>query len=129
MERLLARLKPRDPHRGRVLRRFVYRGVRFEEGRGWYRVSPEVGEHLRGVRQQPLDPRSEPAFDVCTEAEARALDERDVEAAKPARPADRARETAARDVPPPVPEDAQPDLEKGGDKGGGKRGRKAQGQG
>jgi hypothetical protein len=123
MESLLARLKTRDPHRGQVLRRFVYRGIRFEEGKGWYRVSPEVGEYLRAVRQRPSDPHSRPAFDVCTEAEATAIDERETEAAKPARPADRAKETAPREGPPPVPDDALDD----GDKGGGKRGRKAQG--
>jgi len=123
MESLLARLKTRDPHRGQMLRRFVYRGIRFEEGKGWYRVSPEVGEYLRAVRQRAHDPHSRPAFDVCTEAEATAIDERESEAAKPARPADRAKETAPREGPPPVPEDA---LDDGG-KGGGKRGRKAQG--
>jgi len=125
MDKLLARLKPRDPHRGHVLRRFVYRGIRFEEGKGWYQVSPEVGEYLRGVRQRTFDPHSPPAFDVCTEAEAQALDERETEEAQPVRPADKARTTTPREGPPPVPEDAKDD----GDKGGGKRGRKSQSQG
>ena len=81
MDKLLARLKPRDPHRGHVLRRFVYRGIRFEEGKGWYQVSPEVGEYLRGVRQRAFDPHSPPAFDVCTDGEAKALDAREKEGA------------------------------------------------
>lgn len=123
MESLLARLKSRDPQRGHVLRRFVYRGIRFEQGKGWYRVSPEVGEYLRTVRQRALDAHSLPAFDVCTDAEAKAIDEREVEEAKPARPADRAKETVARETPPPIPDDAGDDSARGG----GKRGRKAQG--
>ncbi len=123
MESLLARLKTRDPQRGHVLRRFVYRGIRFEEGKGWYLVSAEVGEHLRTVRQRAHDLHSLPAFDVCTEAEAKTIDEREVEESKPARPADRARHTTAREAPPPVPEDAGG----AGPKNSVKRGRKAQG--
>ena len=120
METLLARLKTRDPQRGHVLRRFVYRGIRFEQGKGWYRVSSEVGEYLRTVRQRAHDPHSPPAFDVCTEAEAKAIDERELEEAKPSRPADRAKETVAREAPPPIPDDAGADTAKGD----GKKGRK-----
>lgn len=120
MDSLLVRIKPRDPHRGQVLRRFVYRGIRFEEGKGWYRVSPEVGEYLRAARQRGHDPRSPLAFDVCTEAEAKAIDEQETEASKPARPADKAREVTAREGPPPLPADARED----GAKNSGKRGSK-----
>lgn len=120
MESLLVRIKPRDPHCGQVLRRFVYRGIRFEEGKGWYRVCTEVGEYLRGARQRAYDPRSPLAFDVCTEAEAKARDEQETEASKPARPADRAREVTAREGPPPLPDDARED----GAKNTGKRGSK-----
>jgi len=131
MDSLLVRIKPRDLHRGHVLRRFVYLGIRFEEGKGWYRVAQDVGEYLRGVRQRAGAPHSPLAFDVCTEAEARALDEQEAEANKPARPADRAREVAAREGPPPVPEDAREPETNTSDgsedseaKAGGKRGRK-----
>lgn len=128
MDTLLARIKPRDPHHGHVLRRFVYRGIRFEEGKGWYQVSPEVAAHLREVRQRAHDPQSALAFDVCTEAEAKAIDSRETEEQKPARPADRARPTAPREAPatsgpPPVPEAAL-EGKAGGDAA--KRGRKDQ---
>ena len=122
MDSLLVRIKSRDPHRGQVLRRFVYRGIRFEEGKGWYQVAADVGEYLRGVRQRAHDQHSPLAFDVCTEAEAKALDEQESEQSKPVRPAERARSAVAREVPPPVPDDAAESA-----KTGGKRGRKAQG--
>ena len=79
---LLVRLKPYDPRRGFVLRRFTYAGIRFQDERGWYRVERKVGEHLRAVRTVPTDKYAPLAFDVCTEAEAKALDAGESEAAK-----------------------------------------------
>ena len=81
METLLVRLKQHDPRRGHVLRRFTYRGIKFHEERGWYRVDKEVAEYLRGVRQVASDEHSLLAFDVCTDAEAKALDDKEKEAA------------------------------------------------
>ena len=43
MQTLLVRLKPYDPRRGFVLRRYTYRGIKFHEERGWYRVDKDVG--------------------------------------------------------------------------------------
>jgi hypothetical protein len=77
METLLVRLKPHDPRRGHVLRRFTYTGIKFHEERGWYRVSKDVAEYLRAVKQLPGDTYAPPAFDVCTEDEAKALDARE----------------------------------------------------
>ncbi|HJK90608.1 MAG TPA: hypothetical protein RMH85_18860 [Polyangiaceae bacterium LLY-WYZ-15_(1-7)] len=74
MQTLLVRLKPYDPRRGFVLRRYTYRGIKFHEERGWYRVDKEVGEYLRSVRQVPGDEHAPLAFDVHTEAEAKALE-------------------------------------------------------
>ena len=82
METLLVRLKPYEPKRGHVLRRFTYRGVKFQDDRGWYRVEREVGEYLRGVRQTPGDEHSPPAFDVCSGGEAKALDAKEEKEAK-----------------------------------------------
>ena len=79
---LLVRLKPYDPRRDFVLRRFTYAGIRFQDERGWYRVERKVGEHLRAVRTVPTDKYAPLAFDVCTEAEAKALDAGESEAAK-----------------------------------------------
>ncbi len=82
METLLVRLKPYDPRRGHVLRRFTYAGIKFQPERGWYRVEKAVAEYLRGVRQQSADQYSPFAFDVCTDTEATALEARDAEAGK-----------------------------------------------
>lgn len=82
METLLVRLKPHDPRRGQVLRRFTYAGIKFQPERGWYRVEKAVAEYLRTVRQQPADPYAPLAFDVCTDAEAAELEAREADAAK-----------------------------------------------
>ena len=77
MDAMLVRLKPFDPRRGHVLRRFTYRGVKFHEERGWYRVEPVVAAYLKTVRQVGNDPHAPLAFDVLSEEEARALDARE----------------------------------------------------
>ncbi len=79
METMLVRLKPYDPRRKFVLRRYVYAGIHFLVTRGWERVPKAVGDYLRDVRQKEFDPYSPPAFDVCTEAEAAALEKRERE--------------------------------------------------
>jgi len=86
MQTLLVRLKPYDPRRGCVLRRYTYRGIKFHDERGWYRVDKEVADYLRGVRQVPGDTHAPLAFDVCTEAEAKVLDaEQDAATTRPRR--------------------------------------------
>jgi hypothetical protein len=74
MQTLLVRLKPYDARRGQVLRRYTYRGIKLHEERGWYRVGKDVADYLRDVRQVAGDKHAPLAFDVCTEAEAQALD-------------------------------------------------------
>lgn len=83
METLLVRLKPHDPRRGYVLRRYTYRGIKFHGERGWYRVEKAVADYLRRIRQVPGDDHSPPAFDVCTDDEAKALEAREKEGAVP----------------------------------------------
>ena len=83
METLLVRLKPHDPRRGCVLRRYTYRGIKFHEERGWYRVEKAVADYLRGIRQVAGDEHSPPAFDVCAADEAKVLDAREKEGAVP----------------------------------------------
>lgn len=73
MNAMLVRLKPHDPRRGFVLRRYTYRGIKFHHKRGWYRVDKDVAAYLRGVRQAPGD-HTPLAFDVVTEDEAKALE-------------------------------------------------------
>ena len=82
MDTLLVRLKPYDPRRGHVLRRYTYGGIKFQQERGWYRVERPVAEYLRKIHQLHTDCYSQPAFDVCTEAEAIALDAGESEATK-----------------------------------------------
>ena len=71
----LVRLKPYAPKKGNFLRRYTAFSVRFDESRGWYRVTDEVAEYLKGVHQISGDEDSVLAFDVCTEAEGKAIDE------------------------------------------------------
>jgi hypothetical protein len=100
MKTMLVRIKETDPRRGHVLRRFTYKGIRFQAGNGWYQVSEEVADYLKGVRQRANDPHSPFAFDVCTEKEARAMDKKEAEEAEPKRPADNARIAVARGEEP-----------------------------
>ncbi len=100
MDTLLVRLKPYDPRRGHVLRRFTYAGIKIQEERGWHRVVKNVGEYLRSVRQVPADPYSALAFDVCTEEEAKGLDAKDEAESKVRRVAtDEIKLSAARAEP------------------------------
>jgi hypothetical protein len=95
---LLVRLKPYDPRRRFVLRRYAYKGIHFHEERGWYRVSSAVAEYLRLVRQVEFDAYSPPAFDVCTDQEAKALEARELELAGRRRsPTEAVAFSAARD--------------------------------
>lgn len=77
METMLVRLKPYDPRRGFVLRRFTYAGIKFHEERGWYRVHKAVADYLRSVHESPESDFTPLAFDVCTDDEAKAIDARE----------------------------------------------------
>ena len=79
-ETKLVRIKPHNPKIGHVLRRYTWRGMRFDEERGWYRVDARVAEHLATVHSRVGDENSPLAFDVCTEVEAAALDKREYDA-------------------------------------------------
>ena len=94
METMLVRLTAYNPRRGQMLRRYVYDGVKFQVECGWYRVSKEMAEYLKGVRHEHDDPNSPPAFDVCTEQEAKALDARIEQDAKVRREAGEAIEVS-----------------------------------
>ncbi len=73
---LLARLKPFDGKRF-VRRSVTVFGIKFIGDRGWYRVDDSVADYIRTIVQRDEDPDSPPAFDVCTDAEAHAIDERE----------------------------------------------------
>jgi hypothetical protein len=75
----LARLKPHDPRRRHLLRSYMHgpSGKRFEEKRGWYRVTDELARSLARVHQVETDPESPKAFDICTLEEAKAIDKKE----------------------------------------------------
>ncbi len=70
----LVRLKPHDPKKGHVIQRYTAFSIRFEERRGWYKVSDEVAAYLATVHQLPGDEDSPLAFDVCSEEEAQRIE-------------------------------------------------------
>lgn len=76
-ETFLARLKPYNPTRGYLVRRYWCRGVIYDESRGWYRVTKEDADVLRDLVQKETDPGSPALFDVCTEDEAKDLERRE----------------------------------------------------
>lgn len=99
METRLVRLKKPDPKRGHVLRRYVYKGIRVLSERGWYRVPLEIAEELKAKRQIPNDEHSPLAFDVCTDEEARAMDERESREERPTLATEAIRVESARGEP------------------------------
>lgn len=81
MKTMLVRLKAYDPRHGCVLRRYTYRGIKFQQERGWYRVTEAVADYLRTVRQDGADPQSPEAFDVCSDVDAKAAEVAEKESA------------------------------------------------
>jgi hypothetical protein len=98
MKTMFVRLKPYDPRRGHVLRRYTYRGIKFHEDRGWFRVPKDVADYLRSVHEVPGDEHSPLAFDCCTEAEAKSLDAKEKESAV-------TRKTASDDIKVSLPQE------------------------
>lgn len=110
-ETMLIRLKPFNRKKGHVLRRYTYRGLRFQESRGWTRVRQDIADYLEKVHQIPGDEDSPLAFDVHSESEAKAVDKKEAEDARARTPAESATEVAeARDEPEPPPADEGGDL-------------------
>lgn len=98
METLFVRLKPYDPRRGYVLRRYTYRGIKFQEERGWFRVPKDVADYLRDVHQVPGDAHTPLAFDCCTATEAKSIDAKEKASAV-------ARKTASHNIRVSLPQD------------------------
>lgn len=95
-ETMHVRLKVHNPKKGHVLRRYTVGGIRFQAGRGWYKVDAEMAAYLEAVHQLPEDEDSPLAFDVCTEAEARAIDAQEARAARQVLPAEEAMDVTRR---------------------------------
>lgn len=75
---MLVRLKPLSERKGHKVQVYMYKGFRFNVERGWYEVDDDAfAEELRDLRQDHYDPDSADLFDVCTEDEARRLEEKE----------------------------------------------------
>jgi hypothetical protein len=72
---VLARLKPFNPRAGVRVKTYTYKGHRFREEMGWYKISYELGEELKELAADDSDPYSPMLFDVLSEAEAQKLEE------------------------------------------------------
>ena len=70
----LVRIKPYNKKIGHVLKRYTVFRIRFEERKGWYKVSDRVANYLETVEMQYGVEGSKMAFDVCTEKEAKAME-------------------------------------------------------
>lgn len=74
---VLARIKPYNPRAGAKIRSYTYKGNRFREEAGWYRISTDLADELRNVYVDENDPYSPLVFDVLSEEEALAVEERE----------------------------------------------------
>lgn len=82
---VFVRIKPFNPRKGIRTQRYTVFGLRFEESRGWYRLSRTIEGTMSGEDQkidvvkffselrQSDDPESPFVFDVCEEEEAKAI--------------------------------------------------------
>lgn len=70
----LARLKPLNERKGHKVKLYMIAGLRFYVERGWYEVSDEIAEKLRGLHQDHYDLESPLLFDVVTPAEAETME-------------------------------------------------------
>jgi len=101
MQTYLVRLKPYDPRRGHVLRRYAHCGIRFLVEHGWYRVDADVADHLRTAKQIDGDPHALAAFDVCSDEDARQIDTTEQARERATRATDDIPLTASRNSVPP----------------------------
>jgi hypothetical protein len=74
---LLVRIKPYNPRAGCVVRSYTYKGTRFREEAGWYRVPLKLASELRELLQDENDPLSQEVFDVLSEEAALQIEERE----------------------------------------------------
>ena len=70
----LVRLKPLNPRRGALCRRYMFRGFRFDVELGWYEVSDELALELKPLTQHDSDPEGVALFDIMTREDALAED-------------------------------------------------------
>ncbi len=77
------RLHPFNPQKGFKVKRFGYRGMRFQSEKGWYQVTDEFAEEIKDFTQTLTDPDSKPLFQIASEVEAKKLSMKDYEEKNP----------------------------------------------
>jgi hypothetical protein len=82
---MFVRIHPKDKRTGHLVERYIYRGIKFEEKKGWYRVSDALASELKDMVQDPNAPVPVNVFQVATEEEAKALEQKDYERENPTR--------------------------------------------
>jgi hypothetical protein len=92
----LVRIRKYNPRQGYVVRSYTYAGIKFLEGRGWYRVDAGFAEQLAECCQVDTDPSSHPVFEIMSADEAEALEAREKAAAEKASPRSPIRTAAPR---------------------------------
>ena len=76
-DHLLVRIRPYNPRAGARVQTYTYKGVRFRESAGWYKIEKDLAEELRDIQQDESDPLSMPVFDVLSEEQAAKIEERE----------------------------------------------------
>src|SRR3972149_4543544 len=79
-EHTYVRLKPYNPRQGLVVKRYLYKGANYVYDQNaqlsvWYRVTPQLANELRELRQVEGDGLSAQLFDVYKETEKRQIEE------------------------------------------------------
>lgn len=74
---VLARIKPYNKKVGLTVRTYTFKGYRFREENGWYKIPAELGEELKELAVDDNDPYSPYLFDVLGESEAQALEDKE----------------------------------------------------
>lgn len=91
-ETRLVRIRP--GRKGFKVKRYMYRGTRYDAERGWYRVGLALAMELEKFHQDHYDDESPKLFQVCTDEEAATIDEAESKKAEKA-PATRPHQVAA----------------------------------
>jgi len=78
----VVRIYPPNPSRGHFAETYILSGSgypKFEAKRGWYQVDDKTAERMERLRNNPADSGSRPVFQVCSPAEAKAMEKVEIE--------------------------------------------------
>lgn len=80
-----ARVRPFDPRRGFLCKRYVFKGFKFEAEKGWYKVSESLAADLKKCTQNPNAADPKPVFEIATKEEAEKIAREEYERENPVR--------------------------------------------